>query len=374
MIPCEVASIDESGLTFKTPLSDATFVEHGKIKAVELTSIQSPLKLSKAKRERLLTLPRMQKDSPPTQLICSSNGDFLRGRLLDMDDKILRIEVRLETKELERRLVSQIIWLHADELEEPQRSGSPPVVAAQSPARTTATRVQALRSDGVRLTFFAEQFAEQKMLFGKSDVLGACRADVSQVDQLLIGNAIEKAAAELAYHKWKLHNATQPKFAQDGDGQTPADRVPGTESPLVGKPAPDFALDLLGGEKFHLADSKGKIVVLDFWATWCGPCMQGMPQVEKVVREFNEHVQLIAVNLEESGDQIASTLDRHKLQVTAALDRDGGVAAKYTVTAIPQTVVIDRAGNVARLFVGGGPHLGEQLRDALQSLLSNGSQ
>ncbi len=109
MIPCEVASIDESGLTFNTPLSDATFVEHGKIKAVELTSIQSPLKLSKAKRERLLTLPRMQKGSPPTQLICSTSGDFLRGRLLDMDDKKLRVEVRLETKELERRLVSQII-------------------------------------------------------------------------------------------------------------------------------------------------------------------------------------------------------------------------------------------------------------------------
>jgi thiol-disulfide isomerase/thioredoxin len=298
-----------------------------------------------------------------------------------MDDKKLRIEVRLETKELERRLVSQIIWFHPDELEDPTTvatsashapaDAKPTTPAIASPGRPTATRVQALRSDGVRLTFTAEQFTEQEILSGKSDVLGACRADVSQVDQLLIGDAIEKAAAELAYHKWKLHHATQPKFALDDDGESPADRTPGTESPLVGKPAPDFTLDTLGGDKFHLADSKGKIVVLDFWATWCRPCLQTMPQVERVVSEFNDQVQLIAVNLEESSDQITSTLELHKLKVTTALDRDGVVAHKYAVTAIPQTVIIDRAGNVARLYIGGSPNMGDQLREAIKSLIAS---
>ena len=236
----------------------------------------------------------------------------------------------------------------------------------------TATRVQALRSDGIRLTFFPDVL-EDKTLSGKSDVLGVCRTELAQVDQLLIGGEIEKIAASLAYHKWKLHHATEPKIAQDVDGQSPDGRPSGTDSPLVGKPAPDFELPLLNGKKFHLAESKGHVVVLDFWATWCGPCLQTMPLVEKVMHEFaDQGVELIAVNLEEPAKQITSTLERHKLQLTVAMDRDGVVAGKYEANAIPQTVIIDREGKIVRLFVGGGPQLAEQMREVLRELLTPG--
>ena len=80
-------------------------------------------------------------------------------------------------------------------------------------------------------------------------------------------------------------------------------------------------------------------------------------------------MQLVAVNLQEAPKQITAMLERHKLSSTVALDRDGVVAEKYEANAIPQTVIIDRDGNVARLFVGGGPHFGDQLRDALKSVL-----
>ncbi len=392
-IPCEVTKISEEGINFKTTLSDATFVSHDKVKAVELTVVDGPPKLNKTKRERLLTLPRLQRDSPPTQLIRSKNGDFLRGRVIDMDDQELRLEVRIETKKIPRDRISQIIWFHPDELIDAanatgERGGvSPPVnsSADSSPKDREAdsapfakslgpTRVQAFRSDGIRLTFFPEQFAD-KTLSGKSEVLGNCRAEVDQVDQFLIGTAIEKSAADLAYHRWKLHHAVEPKIAQDVDGSSPDGRAPGIESPLVGKTAPDFQLELLGsgGKKFRLADQKGKVVVLDFWATWCGPCLQTMPLVDKVVHEFDgQDVQLIAVNLEESAKTITATLERHKMNVTVALDQDGVAATKYQATAIPQTVIIDREGKVARLFVGGGPKLADQLRDALQSIVTGG--
>jgi thiol-disulfide isomerase/thioredoxin len=368
-IPCEVNRIDEHGITFKTPLSDATFVAHEKVKAVELVLVTEPFTINRAKRERLLTLPRMLTDSPPTQLIRSRDGDFLRGRLVGLDGDTLRVEVHLETKEIPRDRISHIIWLHADEL---NKSSAPD---AGPRGTATGTRVQVQRADGNRLTCFAEQL-DQVTLSGTNDVLGSCRVDLTQVDQLMIGSEIDLAAADLPYHRWKLCRAIEPKYvqAENGDGSSSGTRASGTESPLVGKPAPDFELQLLDGSKFRLSGSMGKIVVLDFWATWCGPCLQSMPQVASVVREFaDQDVQLIAVNLEERAGQITSTLERHKLDVTVALDRDGGVAAKYEANAIPQTVIIDRSGNVDRLFVGGGAKLGDQLRDAIQSLISKPS-
>ena len=389
-IPCEVSKITEEGVSFKTSFSDATFVPHDKLKAVELTTVDGPPKLNKTKRERLLTLPRLQRDSPPTQLIRSKNGDFLRGRVIGMDDQVLRLEVRAETKTIPRDRIAQIIWFHPDELKDPTNASGEPggvsprtisspetpnsrgVGAAPLAKDNGPTRVQALRSDGIRLTFVPDQFAD-KALSGKSDVLGNCRAEVDQVDQLLIGREIEKSAADLAYHRWKLHHAVPPKIAQDLDSSDPTGRPPGIDSQLVGKPAPDFHLELLGsgGKKFRLSEQKGHVVILDFWATWCGPCLQAMPQVEKVAHEFEDQgVQLIAVNLEEPAKTISNMLERHKLKVTVAMDIDGVAATKYEATAIPQTVIIDRDGKVARLFVGGGPKLADELRDALREVLT----
>jgi peroxiredoxin len=364
VIPSVITKIDEAGVTFKTSLSASTFVPHDKVKAVELSPDQTTpttVRLTKAKQERLLTLPRMQKPDPPTQLIRSKNGDYLRGRLLRMDDKTLQVEIHLETKDVPRDRIARIIWLHADEFDEskkPPKSSDP-----------NATRVQAMRNDGVRLTFLAETFADST-LSGKSEVLGPCRVALKEMDQLLIGGAIDKAAATLIYQQWKLKNAQEPKYVTAAEGDASGNGT-GVESPLVGKPAPDFELALLGGKRFHLADSRGKVVVLDFWATWCGPCIQSMPQVLRATRDFQDQgVQLVAVNLQETPDKITPMLERHKLNLAVALDRDGIVADRYQAAAIPQTVIIQRDGNVARLFIGGGTRFEEQLREAIKSVLA----
>jgi peroxiredoxin len=367
VIPSIITKIDADGVWFKTSLSKSTFVAHARVKAVELASevadSTEKVVLTRSKRDRLLTLPRMQKADPPTHLIRSKSGDYLRGRVTKLDAKTLEVEVRLENKEVPRERISRIIWLHADELDDAKKP-----VAPASP--DGSTRVQVVRNDGVRLTFQADRFAGST-LFGTSDVLGVCQVAVTQVDQLLISSAIDQVASQLAYQQWKLKNAPEPKYVTAGDGAEGAGGDSGTESPLVGKPAPDFTLDLVGGKSFHLADSKGKeVVVLDFWATWCGPCLQAMPQVERAAAQFkDQNVRLVAVNLQETAAQVTALLERQKLDVTVALDRDGVVADRYKAVAIPQTVVIGRDGNVARLFVGGGPHLEAQLKEAITAAL-----
>ncbi|HEV3121231.1 MAG TPA: TlpA disulfide reductase family protein, partial [Isosphaeraceae bacterium] len=363
IIPSEVKHLDEQGLWIRTALAESTVVPHDKLLAVELLQQAAGTSgLSKPKRERMLTVPRMQKESPPTHLIRSLTGDYVRGRVIAMDDKKLQVEVRLETIEIPRNRISRIIWLQPDE-----KSTSKD--AAKSEAPELATRVQALHSDGIRLTFLADRLANAALI-GKSDVLGPCQVRLNEVDQILIGDAIEKAAGQI-YQPWVLHIAQAPKVASSDDGPSQDGRTPGTDSALVGKPAPDFDLELLEGKRFHLASLKGKVVMLDFWATWCGPCVQAMPQVDRVAHEFERQgVQLVAINLQETPKQISEMLERHKLGMAVALDKDGVVAARYNATAIPQTVIIDRDGNIARLFVGGGPKLGDQLRDALSTLLA----
>jgi thiol-disulfide isomerase/thioredoxin len=364
MVPCEITRIDEKGVTYKTPLADLGTIANDKIKAVVLTlDGRGPVELTKDKRDRLLTLPRMQKDNPPTHLIRSCDGDYLRGRVVEMDDRKLVVEVRLQTKELPRDRISRIIWLHPDEL---------PGTAATKKQTDAArrSRVQAVHDNGTRLTFHPKQFKDS-ILSGTSDALGPCRIGLESIDLLLIGSAIDEAVTKTAYQQWKLRYAVEPKFIEAEANAARGPSSSGLQSSLVGKAAPDFELEMLGpgGEKFRLSDHKGQTVVLDFFATWCGPCLQTIPHVAQLHHDSAATgVKVVAVNLEETPEQIQSLLKRLKLELPVALDRDGAIASRYGVSAIPQTLIIDKEGKVVRHFVGGGPHFAKDLNDALHGV------
>ncbi len=373
-IPCEATSIDEQGLTFKSSVSEATFVPHHQIHALELLPNEPPVPIENKKRERLLTLPRMQRNNPPTHLFRSVDGDYLRGRLESMNEDQVKVELRLEGRIIPRDRVARIIWLHPESLTTPadasnDSAGFPTknlVQTLQRPAESSGSKAH---TDGNRLTFAPEQ-VEGGVLSGRSELFGICHVELTQVDQLLIGGAIEQAAANLPFGSWKLKQSADPLGPKDGsDGA--GDGSEGLESALVAKPAPAISLQTLDGKKFQLSDHLGKIVILDFWASWCGPCLQAMPQVDKVAEEFaDQGVVLFAINLEETPDKVNAALERLKLSPTVLLDRDGRIAEKYGATSIPQTVIIDREGKVARLYVGTSARFDEQLRTGLKGVLS----
>ncbi|HVX59200.1 MAG TPA: DUF2092 domain-containing protein [Pirellulales bacterium] len=144
------------------------------------------------------------------------------------------------------------------------------------------------------------------------------------------------------------------------------------QSPLVGKPAPDVEQELLSGKRFSLKALRGKkIVILDFWATWCGPCVEEMPLVAKVAEQYRDKdVALYCVNQGEEPDEIRSFLDAKGLKVTVSLDPAGQAASAYGVEGIPMLVLIDKAGVVQSVHVGFRPDIDGKLKAELDAMLA----
>ena len=139
---------------------------------------------------------------------------------------------------------------------------------------------------------------------------------------------------------------------------------------LAGKPAPAFKLPGLDGKDVSLADLKGSVVVVDFWATWCGPCRGSLPHLNKIYDDNKEAgLKVFAVDLKEDKDQVQKFVDQTKLTIPVLLDKEGGTAAKYQVEGIPQTVVIGKDGQVKKVFVGAGPTTEAELRKVVTAEL-----
>jgi thiol-disulfide isomerase/thioredoxin len=138
----------------------------------------------------------------------------------------------------------------------------------------------------------------------------------------------------------------------------------------VGKPAPEFQLHDLGGATVTLSQFRGKVVVLDFWATWCQPCRQSMPEMEKLQEKYSSNLTLLTINLAEPADQVRSFVANEKIRSRVLLDESGTVGNAYQTTAIPMQVVIDREGIVRKVSVGGGFGLGRLLSAEIDRLIS----
>jgi thiol-disulfide isomerase/thioredoxin len=125
-------------------------------------------------------------------------------------------------------------------------------------------------------------------------------------------------------------------------------------SPLVGKPADDFTLPDLKGVKRALSSHKGKVVLLDFWATWCGPCRREMPIIEKLHGRFaKKGLVVYGVNCSESSAKAKAFVAKYAYTFPQLLDHDGSVQARYQITAIPTVFIVDKQGTVRAHLIGG---------------------
>lgn len=137
----------------------------------------------------------------------------------------------------------------------------------------------------------------------------------------------------------------------------------GAQAPAAGpKPAPDFTLKTPAGGAVSLAEMKGKVVLLDFWATWCLPCHEAIPVLERLHRRFGrDGFVVVGVNVDEETGPVGSFMRRFRMSYPVGLDTDMAVLSAYRVRGIPNMFLLDRKGRIRKHWIG--------LDDALEGVL-----
>ncbi len=136
--------------------------------------------------------------------------------------------------------------------------------------------------------------------------------------------------------------------------------------------APDFTLKDLSGETVRLRDLRGKVVFLNFWATWCPPCQLEMPMMEKLHKEFgNQGLVILAINNLEGSKEIKAFIKQHNLTFTTLLDEKGKVFELYRTWSLPTTYLIGKNGEVVGKVIGYRDWHSDLARSLLRQLLED---
>ena len=135
-----------------------------------------------------------------------------------------------------------------------------------------------------------------------------------------------------------------------------------------GEPAPAFSMPLVGGGDIDLADLRGKVVMLDFWASWCPPCRDEAPTLAQVYAEYSTRgVEFVGVNLWDNAGDAETFLKQEGHEYPNGIDDGGKIAISYGVRGIPEKFFIDAEGRIVRKFSGPVPI--DKLREILDAML-----
>ena len=137
-----------------------------------------------------------------------------------------------------------------------------------------------------------------------------------------------------------LSDMTQPQVFEAG------------EAPQVGQPAPLFEVAGLDGKMVSLAGYKGRVVVLNFWATWCGPCVREMPMFQKAASQYASEMVVLGIDMQESANKVRSFMADLDIQYDILIDQSGQVGKAYQVFMLPTTYFIGADGLIQAHHIG----------------------
>ncbi len=141
-------------------------------------------------------------------------------------------------------------------------------------------------------------------------------------------------------------------------------------SGMEGQTAPDFALKSSTGENLRLSEYRGDVVMINFWATWCGPCRQEMPLLDELYNRYQRvGFNLLGVNIDDDSSRAMQMADELGIDFPVLFDASKEVSRLYRVDAMPVTVLVDREGTVRYVHHGYKPGYENMYLDQIRSLL-----
>jgi peroxiredoxin len=142
--------------------------------------------------------------------------------------------------------------------------------------------------------------------------------------------------------------------------------------PQIGKPAPDFVLNDINGKKVTLAEYKGKVIILNFWATFCGPCKAEMPSLNNLFLSFKKDgLIVLAISTDDSEKPVQSFVKTKGIAFPVLIEKDSQVFSdRYRVLGLPTTFIIDREGIIVGKILGDRPWDAPDMKEKIGTLLS----
>ncbi len=141
-------------------------------------------------------------------------------------------------------------------------------------------------------------------------------------------------------------------------------------SGLTGQTAPDFVLKSATGENLRLSEYRGDVVMINFWATWCGPCRQEMPLLDELYGRYQRvGFNLLGVNIDDDSRRAMAMVNELGIKFPVLFDEDKKVSKLYEVEAMPLTLLLDREGTVRHIHHGYQPGYEQKYLDEIRSLL-----
>ena len=165
---------------------------------------------------------------------------------------------------------------------------------------------------------------------------------------LLIGGCRKKETPAAPTTAPPTARGAQPTATAPTTAPAPEPQTPATSEVSIGSTLPPFTAKMLDGSPMSLADKRGKVVLLNLWATWCGPCVFEIPELEKLHQQYAARgFEVLGVSLDEGDPQgVADFVKEHKMTYPVALDPEGKMANILQTSIIPTSVLLDRNGKV----------------------------